>query len=108
MRIGEVIGRVVLSQCLPEFAGARFQVLRPYDLDALVGATLPSGESVVAYEQLGARDGMQVAFSEGREAAMPFHPARVAVDAYVACLLDAVQIAPSVVAERKGEKHDRT
>jgi len=93
MRIAEVIGRVVLSRCDPKLVGGRFMVLRPYDLAALAGRRAASGEIVVAYEQLGADLGMKVGVSEGREAAMPFHPDPVALDAYVGCLLDEIHVA---------------
>lgn len=96
MRIAEVIGRVVLSRCDPKLMGGRFMVLRPYDLPALVGRKPPAGEIVVAYEQLGADLGMKVGVSEGREAAMPFHPDPVVLDAYVGCLLDEVHVARPV------------
>ena len=48
------------------------------------------GEVEVVYDGIGAREGDRVGFSEGREAAMPFHPDKVAVDAYLACILDTV------------------
>lgn len=92
MRIGEVIGRVVLNKCDPQMIGGRFMIVRPYSLDALTGKEAPTGEPVVAYEELGAREGMMVGLAEGREAAMPFHPTPVALDVYVGCLLDSVTI----------------
>jgi len=66
-------------------------LIRPKDPQALREGTPGRGEVVVAYDELGARQGDLVGFSEGREAAMPFVPDNVAVDAYVACLLDHVQ-----------------
>ncbi len=104
MRIAEVVGRVVLSRQDPQLVGGRFMVLRPYDLATLAGAGSASDEIVVAYEQLGASEGMLVGVSEGREAAMPFHPTPVALDAYVGCLLDTVQVKSENAGERKNEK----
>ncbi len=104
MRIAEVIGRVVLSRQDPQLVGGRFMVLRPYDLAALAGAGSPTGEIVIAYEQLGACEGMLVGVSEGREAAMPFHPTPVALDAYVGCLLDEVRVQSGKTKKRESEK----
>jgi microcompartment protein CcmK/EutM len=90
VRIAEVIGRLTLNLSDPRMRGGRFLVLRPHDSGSLRGNHLGAGEIVIAYDELGARIGDRVGFSEGREAAMPFHPTPVAVDAYVACLIDAV------------------
>ncbi len=92
MRIGEVIGRVVLSRCDPPLTNGRFMIVRPFDLAALTGEAPPTAEAVVAYDELGAGRGMRVGLSEGREAAMPFHPTPVALDVYVGCLLDEVRV----------------
>jgi ethanolamine utilization protein EutN len=46
----------------------------------------------VAWDDLGAGEGQLVAFSEGGEAAQPFRPADKPVDAYVAALLDRLDI----------------
>jgi microcompartment protein CcmK/EutM len=92
MRIGEVIGRVVLSRCDSKMLGGRFMIVWPFDRDALIGEAKPTDEPVVAYEQLGATNGTIVAFSEGREAAMPFYPDPVALDAYVCCLIDELHV----------------
>lgn len=90
MRIGEVIGRLTLSRSDEKLLGGRFLMVRPHDPASLREGQIGGGEIVIAYDELGARVGDRVSFSEGREAAMPFHPTPVAVDAYVACLIDAV------------------
>ncbi len=90
MRIGEVIGKVTLSVCDPKFIAGRFLIVRPNDPKSLREGTQGRGSVVVVYDELGADVGQQVSFSEGREGAMPFWPDRVAVDAYLACLLDEV------------------
>ncbi|HOB73910.1 MAG TPA: EutN/CcmL family microcompartment protein [Phycisphaerae bacterium] len=90
MRIGEVIGRLTLSPVDPKLVGGRFLVIRPHDPASLRENRMGGGDIVVAYDELGAQVGDRVGFSEGREAAMPFHPTPVAVDAYVACLIDSV------------------
>jgi len=90
VRIGDVIGKVTLSLSDPKFAGGRFLVVRPNDPESLREGTPGKGEVVVVYEELGANMGDKVGFSEGREAAMPWYPDRIAIDAYLACLLDEV------------------
>ena len=44
------------------------------------------------YDELGAGIGSRIAISEGREAAMPFHPEVKPIDAYNAAILDTVRI----------------
>jgi microcompartment protein CcmK/EutM len=90
VRIGDVIGRLTLSQCDPKMIGGRFLIVQPHDAKSLRENRPAQGEVVVVYDQTGGRLGDRVAFSEGREAAMPFHPDRVALDAYLVCLLDSV------------------
>jgi len=90
VRIGDVIGRLTLSICDPKLIGGRFLIVQPHSADSLRNDTKGKGEVVVVYDRMGGRQGDRVSFSEGREAAMPFWPDRVAVDAYLACLLDEV------------------
>ncbi len=99
MRIGEVIGKVTLSIADRKLIGGRLLIVQPHDPQSLRDAAARaaetstragSGDPVVAYDALGANIGQRVGFSEGREAAMPFHPDPVAIDAYIACLIDEV------------------
>jgi ethanolamine utilization protein EutN len=91
MRIAEVIGSVTLSRGHPSLAGARFLIAVPFSLKALrVG--VPDGEDLVIYDDLGAGVGSKIGVSEGGEAAVPFLPKKVPVDAYSACILDQVVI----------------
>jgi len=76
----------------PTLAGLRLLVATPFSLADLKDGKAPSGEELVVVDELGAGVGSQIGVSEGREAAMPFHPQRKPVDAYCACILDHVQL----------------
>ncbi len=94
MRIAEVIGTVTLSRCHPTLVGARWVIGVPFSLKALRDGS-PDGEDLVIYDELGAGSGSRIGFSEGAEAAAPFHPKKKPVDAYCACILDQVVMSPS-------------
>ena len=49
-------------------------------------------ESLVIFDETGAGIGQLIAVSEGREAATPFWPEEVLVDAYCAAILDNVDV----------------
>jgi len=91
MRLGKTIGIVTLVEPHPSMRGAALRVVVP-----LSGADLARGdggaEPLVAWDDLGAGDGQLVAFSEGGEAAQPFRPADKPVDAYIAALVDHLDI----------------
>jgi ethanolamine utilization protein EutN len=91
MRIGEVIGTVTLSRCHPSLVGCRWILAVPFSLKGLREDS-PDGEDLVIYDDLGAGAGSRVAFSEGAEAAAPFHPEKKPVDAYCACILDQITL----------------
>jgi ethanolamine utilization protein EutN len=93
MRIAEVIGTVTLSRVHPSMTGFRWVIAVPFSLDALRGGAGPDGEDLVVFDNLGAGGGTRIAFSEGGEAAAPFHPEKKPVDAYCACLLDQIVVA---------------
>ncbi len=92
MRIAEVIGSVTLSRCNPVVAGYRWVIGVPCSLTALRTGQRGDGEDVVIFDNLGAGVGQLIGFSEGGEAAAPFHPEKRPVDAYCACLLDRVVV----------------
>ncbi|HEY7327038.1 MAG TPA: EutN/CcmL family microcompartment protein [Gemmataceae bacterium] len=92
MRIAEVIGNVTLSRVHPSMTGARWLIGVPYSLAALRENSAPDGEDVVIYDNLGAGVGARIGFSEGSEAAAPFHPEKKPVDAFCAGILDSVVV----------------
>jgi microcompartment protein CcmK/EutM len=93
MRIGKVIGRVCLSQSYETLVGGRFMLVEVQDRFSLAGKPRKSTESLIVYDNLGAREGDVIAFTESREACMPFYPEkRVPLDAYNAAILERVVI----------------
>lgn len=91
MRIAEVIGNVTLSRVHPSLTGARWIIGVPFSLSALREG-VPDGEDVVIFDNLGAGKGTRIGFSEGGEAAAPFHPEKKPVDAFCACILDSIAV----------------
>lgn len=92
MRVAVVIGTVTLSRRLDEIAGGRLLIVQPQTAAALRDGETAPAEPVVAYDELNPGRGVRVAISEGREAAMPFHPRRAPIDVYCAAVLDAVEV----------------
>jgi ethanolamine utilization protein EutN len=96
MRIGEVIGTVTLNRRHPSLAGGRLKLVVPLSLADLAGKGGEPAEELTVYDELGAGVGHRIAFSEGREAAQPFHPEVKPIDAYCAAILDSIRIEDSV------------
>lgn len=92
MRIGEVIGTVVLSRWHPSLGGGRYRLVAPLTLGDLAGETPPQAEPFVVYDELQAGLGSRIAISEGGEAAQPFYPQLKPVDAYNAAILDRIEL----------------
>src|SRR6187549_2852379 len=93
MRIGRVVGRVCLSPLYDTLVGGRFLIVEVQDRHVLAGKPRQTAESLVMYDHLGAGVGELVAFSESREACMPFYPEkRVPIDAYCSAILDRVGV----------------
>ncbi len=89
MRIGKVIGRLTLSPVHETLAGGRFLIVEVQDRFVLAGKPRRTREAVVVYDHLGAGEGDLIAFTESREATMPFYPEkRVPLDAYNCAILD--------------------
>jgi microcompartment protein CcmK/EutM len=97
MRVGKVIGRVSLNATYETLVGGRFLLVEVQDRFSLTGQTRRSAESLVVYDDLGATQGDLIAFTESREAAMPFYPEkRVPLDAYNAAILDAAVVSLNI------------
>jgi ethanolamine utilization protein EutN len=93
MRIGKVVGRVVLGSLYDTLVGGRFLLVAVQDRFALAGGARRTGENLVVYDNLGATEGDLIAFTESREAAMPFYPEKIVpLDAYNAAILDRVSV----------------
>ena len=91
MRLGIVRGHVTLSPASPELIGKTLVVLEPVTIANLTAQNgLGGGKSLVAVDALGAAKGQLVAFTEGREAANPFWPNQVPVDAYCTLIVDSI------------------
>lgn len=91
MRLGIVRGHVTLSPAVPELLGKTLVVLEPVTMENLIAKNgLGGGKSLVAVDALGAARGQMVAFTEGREAANPFWPKQVPVDAYCTLIVDSI------------------
>ena len=93
MRVGKVIGRITLNTTYPTLVGGRFLVCEVQDRFGLSGQARKTNEVVIVYDHLGAGMGQTIAFTESREASMPFYPEKmVPLDAYCAAILDHIEV----------------
>ena len=89
MRIGRVVGRITMNRAYKTLLGGRYLIVEVQDRFALSGKARRTSESLVCYDHLGANMGDTIAFTESREACMPFYPEkRVPLDAYNCAILD--------------------
>ena len=93
MRLGKTIGTVTLVEPHPTMRGGVLKLVVPLSTADLARGDGPA-EPLVAWDDLGAGDGQLVAFSEGGEAAQPFRPLDKPIDAYIAALIDRLDIPP--------------
>jgi microcompartment protein CcmK/EutM len=92
-----VVGRVCLSRSYDTLVGGRFVIVEVQDRFSLAGQDRKTNESLVVYDNLGAHDGDLIAFTESREATMPFYPEkRVPLDAYNAAILDHASVSHEI------------
>jgi microcompartment protein CcmK/EutM len=91
MRLGKTIGTVTLVEPHDTIRGGVFRLVVPLSAADLTAADGPA-EPLVAWDDMGAGEGQLVAFSEGGEAAQPFRPLEKPVDAYVAAIVDRLDI----------------
>jgi len=91
MRLGKTIGTVTLVEPHPTMRGGALRLVVPLTTADLARGDGPA-EPLVAWDDLNAGDGQLVAFSEGGEAAQPFRPVDKPVDAYIAALIDQLDV----------------
>jgi microcompartment protein CcmK/EutM len=95
MRLGIVRGHMTLNLAVESYRGRTLAIVEPVTMENLrAGDGTGSGKALIALDELGAANGQMVAFTEGREAANPFWPAAVPVDAYCALIVDSVHLRP--------------
>jgi microcompartment protein CcmK/EutM len=93
MRFGIVRGHLTLDAAVPALRGRTLAILEPVTMENLITENgMGGGKCLVAVDELGAANGQMVAFTEGREAANPFWPEPVPVDAYCSLLIDTVDV----------------
>jgi ethanolamine utilization protein EutN len=93
MRLAMVRGHLTLTPAIAEYKGKRLVVLEPVTMENLRAKNgKGGGKALIAIDELGAHEGQLVAFTEGSEAANPFWPAKVPVDAYCAMIVDTVDV----------------
>lgn len=96
MKVGEVIGRVVLSDHEPAYRGGRWLLVRPCskgDLGGPAHRSATAAPSPVVYDDLGASIGDLIGYTEGGEAMLPFDH-DMPIDAYNCCIFDRVTVFP--------------
>ena len=93
MRLGIVRGSVTLNLSVDAYRGRTLLMVEPVTMENLrAGSGQGGGKALVVIDELGAAKGQTVAFTEGREAANPFWPGAVPVDAYCALIVDSIHL----------------
>jgi len=99
MRIGMTIGTVTLVEPHAAVRGGAYRLVVPVGPQEIArvaaGPVRPeslTAEPLVAWDDLGCASGALVAFSEGGEAAQPFRPLDRPVDAFIAAILDRIDL----------------
>lgn len=96
MKVGRVIGRVVLSDHEDAYRGGRWLLVSPLtkrELSRPVESLHSAAASPVVYDDLGASVGDLIGYTEGGEAMLPFDR-DIPIDAYNCCIFDRVSVSP--------------
>ena len=93
MRLGIVRGHVTLNLAVDSYRARTLLMVEPLTADNLRARNgAGGGKALIVMDELGAAKGQTIAFTEGREAANPFWPGSVPVDAYCALIVDSIHI----------------
>ncbi len=104
MRLARVLGTVTLARRLEDFPAGRLLICEALDAggvqqsDRFVPRRKPMAESLVVYDEVGAGRDDVIAVSEGREAAIPWHPELHPVDAYCVAIIDSIEVDQDLMA----------
>ena len=92
MKIARVIGKATLSRMHPALQAGPLRCVEIVDqIDRL--ATQPlGGDTIVAWDLCGSREGDLVALAEGPESAAPFKPELKPLDASIVAILDHCEV----------------
>jgi microcompartment protein CcmK/EutM len=100
MRLGMVIGRVVLSRALPALRGTSLLLVEPVTAANLAARNgRGGGRTFVVADQLSPAAGQMIAVVEGSEAANPY-PVPTPVDAFCALIVNDYVFQPPEAADR--------
>lgn len=93
MRLGIVRGHLTLTPAIESYRGRTLVIVEPVTMENLRAKNgKGGGKALIAIDELGAAEGQMVGFTEGREAANPFWPRSVPVDAYCALIVDTIDV----------------
>ena len=93
MRLGIVRGHLTLTPAVESYRGRTLVIVEPVTMENLRAKNgLGGGKALIAVDELGAAEGQMVAFTEGREAANPFWPGAVPVDAYCSLIVESIDV----------------
>ncbi|MCA9215316.1 MAG: EutN/CcmL family microcompartment protein [Planctomycetales bacterium] len=92
MRIAKVVGTVTLNRFHPSMRGATLKLAVPMTGDELRADSQPAADTLVVYDEFGAGIGDKIMLSEGAEAAQPFYPELIPLDAYNAGIIDRLSL----------------
>jgi len=98
MRIGHVIGRVVMNTQDASLTGARWLLVNPVDAGQLSDCltqtpAITAQPTLVVYDAVGAGQGDIIGFVEGAEAAAPFEQP-TPIDAISVAIFDSIHYQP--------------
>jgi ethanolamine utilization protein EutN len=80
---------------VPALSGSRLLVVEPVNAANLKARNgKGGGKALIVADQLNPGEGQMVGFVEGREAANPYWPNNVPVDAYCACIVENIEFKP--------------
>ena len=87
MQTGYVVGRIIATAKDRGFDGKRLLIIQPVKSDGT-----RSDEHIIATDSVGAGAGEFVFWVRGKEAAFPFLPEEIAVDATVVGIIDRLDV----------------